>query len=70
MTITVDDYEYYGEEFFAKYRYVQDQIPQATTEEVLKVMEMLGKVVSQAKEDYREKVQRPEFRAQSRRFRR
>tara|TARA_B100000902_G_scaffold397474_1_gene461378 strand:+ start:5166 stop:5396 length:231 start_codon:yes stop_codon:yes gene_type:complete len=76
MTITVEDYAYYGEEFFAKYRYVQDQIPQATTEEILKIMEMLGKVVSQAKEDYRD-FQRsttgrplPEFRPQPRRSRR
>lgn len=51
MTITVDDYMYYGEEFFAKYRFVQDQIPQASTEEVLQIMEMLGKIVVQAKED-------------------
>ena len=51
MTITVDDYMYYGEEFFVKYRFVQDQIPQASTEEVLQIMEMLGKIVVQAKED-------------------
>ena len=67
MTITVDDYLYYGEEFFAKYRFVQEQIPQASTEEVLRIMEMLGKIVIQAKEEDRS-YRRPL--APSRRFER
>ena len=46
--ITVEDYEEYGEEFFAKFDFVHKRLtnnynPQA--EDVLKVMESLGKVV-------------------------
>ena len=46
--ITVEDYEAYSEEFFAKYEFVfkrmsNVQLPKA--EDVLKVMESLGKVV-------------------------
>tara|TARA_B100000902_G_C27314885_1_gene920634 strand:+ start:253 stop:444 length:192 start_codon:yes stop_codon:yes gene_type:complete len=50
--ITVEDYMDFGEEFFAKYNYVRDRIPDASTEDILTVMETLGKLVVQGREDY------------------
>ncbi len=45
-SITVEDYEKYGKEFFDKYFYIAKELGEgARAEDILKIMESLGGVV-------------------------
>ena len=49
-SITVEDYEKYGKEFFDKYFYVAKELSNARAEDILK-LESLGGVVMKRMED-------------------
>ena len=51
-TITVEDYEKYGKEFFDKYFYIAKELGEgAKAEDILKIMESLGSVVLKKREE-------------------
>jgi len=51
-SITVEDYEKYGKEFFNKYFYIAKELGEgAKAEDILKIMESLGALIMKKRSD-------------------